>query len=376
MATSIPASQPVAIQRIAYVPFGLIVAIVLLRLATGWHFYREGTKKLAYNPETGEVTIAFSAEGMLRQAVGPMKSWIRKELPNFHNWQNELATPWQSRPATPEEEEELEEWQKEYAARQKEAADQDEAPVFEFAPNLSYGKWATRVVEDWRATVEGVKAIEQLSDEQREAAEAALAARRTQLSDYLSSQGSAIVEWQHELWRLEQWKAAAGAQGIPFEQDRIAEKEAETTAASAAWIAQVRNIERGLNADLRRILNAEQLEDPEVVGQYDSLLADTKDVQLHRLNVAVTCLIIGVGVCLMLGLFTRLASLGGVAFLVSVIATQPPWVVGADSTVFYYQLVEIAGLLVLFASAAGRWAGLDFIIRALLGKCCGRKESF
>jgi uncharacterized membrane protein YphA (DoxX/SURF4 family) len=183
------------------------------------------------------------------------------------------------------------------------------------------------------------------------------------------------VEWQHELWRLEQWKAAAGAQGIPFEQDRIAEKEAETTAASAPWIAQVRNIERGLNADLRRILNAEQVEDPAVVAQYDSLLADKKDVQLHRINVAVTCLIIGVGVCLMLGLFTRLASLGGIAFLVSVIATQPPWVVGADTTVFYYQLVEIAGLLVLFASAAGRWAGLDFIIRALLGKCCGRKES-
>lgn len=349
----------------------VIVAIVLLRLATGWHFYREGTKKLAYNPATGEVSLAFSAEGMLRQAVGPVATWIRGELPNFHNWQNLLATPWQSRPTTPEEEQEFEQWQKDYAARQKAAEEKDEPPVFEYAPNLSYAKWGTQVVEDWRSTVEGVTAIEQLSDEQRKAAEAALAERRKQLSDYLAGEGTAIQEWQHELWRLEQWKAAAGAQGIPFEMGRIKEKEVETTAASAGWIAQVRNIERGLHADLRRLMNAEQVEDDAVLARYDSALADKKDLQLYRLNLAVTGTIIGVGVCLMLGLFTRVASVLGIAFLTSVIATQPPWVAGADTTVFYYQLVEIAGLLVLFASAAGRWAGLDFFIRMLLGKCCG-----
>ena len=371
MATTPPVPQPVAVRQVAYFPFAVIVAIVLLRLATGWHFYREGTKKLAYNPVTGEVSLNFSAEGMLRHAVGPVATWIREELPNFHNWEGLLATPWQSRPATPEEAKELQEWQQEYAARQKAAEEQDEPPVFEYAPNLSYAKWGTQVVEDWRATVEGVTAIEQLSDEQRKAAEAALVDRRTQLSDYLAGEGTAIGEWQHELWRLDQWRAAAGAQGIPFEKGRIQEKEAETTAASAGWIAQVRAIERGLHADLRRLLNAEQVEDAAVLAHYDSALADKKDRQLYRLNLAVTGTIIGVGVCLMLGLFTRLASVLGIVFLGSVIATQPPWIVGADTTVFYYQLVEIAGLLVLFASAAGRWAGLDFFIR----KCCGCKES-
>jgi uncharacterized membrane protein YphA (DoxX/SURF4 family) len=371
MATTTSAPQPVAVRQVAYIPLGLIVAIVLLRLATGWHFYREGTKKLAYNPTTGEVSLDFSAEGMLRHAVGPVGDWVRDELPNFHNWENLLATPWQSRPSTPEEEKELAEWQKDYAARQKAAADKDAPEVFEYAPNLSYAKWGTQVVKDWRATVEGIVAIEQLSDEQRKAAEAALVARRTQLSDFLAGEGTAIQEWQHELWRLEQWKAAAGSQGIPFEIGRIKEKEAETTAASAGWIAQVRNIERGLHADLRQLLNAEQVDDAAVVAQYDSALADKKDIQLYRLNLAVTATIIGIGVCLMLGLFTRLASLLGILFLGSVIATQPPWVVGADTTVFYYQLVEIAALLVLLASAAGRWAGLDFFLR----KCCGRKES-
>jgi uncharacterized membrane protein YphA (DoxX/SURF4 family) len=123
---------------------------------------------------------------------------------------------------------------------------------------------------------------------------------------------------------------------------------------------------------LRSLLNAEQAGDPAVNAQVDSILADAADVKLHRMNVAVTGLIIGIGVCLVLGLFTRLASLAGILFLGAVMATQPPWVEGANTTVFYYQLVEIAGLVVLFASAAGRWAGLDFFIRAALGKCCGR----
>lgn len=111
---------------------------------------------------------------------------------------------------------------------------------------------------------------------------------------------------------------------------------------------------------------------------YDSLLADKQGRNLHRMNVGITALIIGVGVCLMLGLFTRLAAVGGILFLCSVIAAQPPWIAaaaGPGPDPFLNQLVEIAGLLVLFTAGAGRWAGLDYFLRALTGRCCGRKES-
>jgi uncharacterized membrane protein YphA (DoxX/SURF4 family) len=357
-----------------YVPGGLILAIVILRVCTGWHFYREGTKKLATNPVTGKTTIWFSAEPMLKQAVGPLAPLIRQQLPNFHQWETKLAKPWVIRPTTDEEEAELAKWEKDYAARRKAAEDKGEEPPFEFSPHLSYSEWATQVAEDWKATVEAVKAIEGLSEEQEKAADEALEFRRQQLKDFLASEASEIVEWQHELSRLHDWEASAGPQGTPFETERIAEKRAETNAASGAWIAQVRSMELGLHRDLRSLLNAEQSADSAIDEQMDSILADAQDRQLHRMNVAVTGLIIGIGVCLVLGLFTRLASLAGILFLGAVIATQPPWVLGANTTVFYYQLVEIAGLLVLFASAAGRWAGLDFFIRAALGKCCGRGE--
>jgi uncharacterized membrane protein YphA (DoxX/SURF4 family) len=374
MATTTPVSEPVTVRRIAYVPLGLIVAIVLLRLATGWHFYREGTKKLAYNPDTGKVSLNFSAEAFLRNAEGPLRDTIRSQIPNFHNWEGLLAKPWQYRPTTEEEEKQLKEWQEEYAARRKAAEERDETPPYEFSPELAYGEWATRIVADWQDMVDGVKAVQGMSEEQQEAAQAAMDARRTQLSDYLASQASDIVEWRHELWRLEQMEASPGAETVPFEQARITEKRAETTAATAPWLAQVRAIERGLHEDLRDLLSAEQLEDATVNDAYDTLLADKEGRDLHWMNLAITGLIIGVGVLLMLGLFTRLAAIGGLLFLLSVMAVSPPWLVKAAGPIdpSYYQLVEMAGLLVLFASRAGQWAGLDFFIRALKRRCCGR----
>ncbi len=65
-----------------------------------------------------------------------------------------------------------------------------------------------------------------------------------------------------------------------------------------------------------------------------------------------------VGVLLILGLFTRFASLAAALFLCSVLLTQPFWVPGTTPT--YYQAIEMVACLVLFATCAGRIGGLDF----------------
>jgi uncharacterized membrane protein YphA (DoxX/SURF4 family) len=101
--------------------------------------------------------------------------------------------------------------------------------------------------------------------------------------------------------------------------------------------------------------------------------------ELHRLartDLIVTCVVIGVGVCLLLGLFTRVAAIAGALFLLSVMATQPPWVPGAMSPVpYYYQLVEFAACLFLAAVGAGRWAGLDFITGSIFRELWSRRRS-
>ena len=78
-------------------PLGVIVAIVLLRLVTGWHFYREGTKKLTYNPTTGERRVRSRPNHSSAAAVGPWADWFKRDLPNFHQWETLLVVP---RPAS------------------------------------------------------------------------------------------------------------------------------------------------------------------------------------------------------------------------------------------------------------------------------------
>ncbi|MEM7455443.1 MAG: TQO small subunit DoxD [Planctomycetota bacterium] len=69
-----------------------------------------------------------------------------------------------------------------------------------------------------------------------------------------------------------------------------------------------------------------------------------------------------VGVLLIVGLFTRFASIAGAGFLASVVATQPPWV--ADAAPTYYQSIELFALLVIFATCAGRCGGLDYFLHS------------
>jgi uncharacterized membrane protein YphA (DoxX/SURF4 family) len=346
----------------------VVVALVLLRLAIGWHFYRQGTEKLAYDPTTHEMRVAFSAEGFLKHAVGPLARAYHGMTPDFHSWPQLLATSAEAKPLSTADSERLAKWKAEYEGRRQEAAKKKEPVPVEFPPVGAYSAWAAQVSKDWQSLVDRFGKVRGVTEEQRKSAAAALDLRREQLAAYLEQEGPAIAEWQHELWRLHEWESLPDAASVPFEQKRISEKRAETASAGLAWVDQVRTIERGLVDDLKSSLTPEQQENGGVVAAIDKALTNPGEARLAKINLAVTCLVTGIGVCLLLGLFTRLASFAGILFLTSVILSQPPWTPGAELMVFYYQLVEIAALLVLAMSDAGRFAGLDFFIRAMFGK--------
>ncbi|HWC90098.1 MAG TPA: hypothetical protein VG433_10595, partial [Pirellulales bacterium] len=73
-----------------------------------------------------------------------------------------------------------------------------------------------------------------------------------------------------------------------------------------------------------------------------------------------------VGVCLILGLFARLASLVGALFLASIVLSQPPWLPSSAPT--YPQLLEMLALFTLATVPVGRWCGLDFFLHHLFGR--------
>jgi len=79
-----------------------------------------------------------------------------------------------------------------------------------------------------------------------------------------------------------------------------------------------------------------------------------------------------VGGCLILGLFTRLASLAGIGFVLLFYLCNPPFVgyfysipTEGSYLIVNKNLVEIGALLVILTTGSGQFAGLDRIVRAL-----------
>lgn len=333
-------------------------SLVLLRLAIGWHFYQQGTEKVAYDAEAGWFRVDFSAEPFLAQATGPLAGWYHAQVSNVHDWPTLLAVERENRPLAGDQ------------RAQARTEENGQSGLVEFPPSAPYYDWARRIADDWAAHVAELKAVPAFAEEQQAAADDALRMRLQQLADYLAGEADAIVEYQHDLWRLEKLRSAPEADGVPFYQQRTAAKEAETTRSAYRWINEVRRFEEQFREDLYGILSDKQRASAATMSAVDAAVVDPRQKRLETISAAAAILIITVGICLLLGFFTRLASFAGALFLLAVIASQPPWVPGAASTI--EQTVELAGMLVLAGTGAGRWFGLDFFTYALFGKCCRR----
>ena len=93
---------------------------------------------------------------------------------------------------------------------------------------------------------------------------------------------------------------------------------------------------------------------------------DQENSKLKVINLVIPWFDTIVGVLLIIGLFSRLASGAAAVFLASVIATQPPFVPGTPPMYFY--CIELAACLVIFATCAGRFGGLDFFLGSARSK--------
>ena len=90
---------------------------------------------------------------------------------------------------------------------------------------------------------------------------------------------------------------------------------------------------------------------------------DPKLGSLKTINMVIPWFDTIVGVCMILGLFTRFASLSAGLFLLSVCLTQPFWIPGTNPTYLYW--IEMTACFVIFGTLAGRMGGLDYIIHGL-----------
>ncbi len=82
-----------------------------------------------------------------------------------------------------------------------------------------------------------------------------------------------------------------------------------------------------------------------------------------------------VGAFLILGLFTRLASLAGIGFILLFYLCNPPLVgyfysipTEGSYLIVNKNLVELSALVVIFVTGSGRFAGLDRILHGLFAR--------
>ncbi|MCA9186552.1 MAG: DoxX family protein [Pirellulaceae bacterium] len=186
------------------------------------------------------------------------------------------------------------------------------------------------------------------------------------MDDYVKEKGSDIEKYLFEVERLRLAENNEGTRGVAkeveFQREWVVDKNRELRGSSKAWIADIEAYDDAYRGDLLALVNDENT---------SKVLPAKPNYSIKWIDRTVLYWTLGVGILLILGLFTRTASIAGALFLLSVLSTQPPWVKGAETTYWNYQLVELIALVFLAAIAAGRFGGLDFFIHHF---CCSPKK--
>jgi len=300
--------------------------LVILRLSLGCHFLYEGVWKIT-SPE-------FSAEPFLTEAKGPAAPYFYAMLDDIDG------------------------------RRRLQVARDDKGALVRDkngAPQVS----ADEYLEKWDTLKTKFVARYHLKNEQIVAADALARQYEQSLRSYLADNAEEIAAYFASLDRFEAEKARGG-NDAPYYKKRVWDKQQELRRKVRGWLSELDGMTGHFTMGLWRLLD----EDQQSLGYPTSGWNPLEWSRVEQIDFAVTYGLTAIGLCLMLGFFTRLAALGGAAFMAFVVATQPSWptiyppapaVVG-HALLINKDFIEMVALLTLATTAAGRWGGLDFYL--------------
>ena len=202
-----------------------------------------------------------------------------------------------------------------------------------------------------------------LSEEQRKAAEAALKLRSDEVKDFLAEKKADLDSYFNDLKRLEDAQQEP-SKTMPFQQKRNWDRQTALRAQLTSWAATLEGTYTEFEEELSDLRTPEQIKQGDIPLPVTALL--TQDNIVTYSNLAV-------GVCLIAGLFTRLAALGGALFLLPIVLAQPDWPglypapppSAGRTFLVSKEFVEMMALFMLATTRVGRWGGLDFFIHHL-----------
>ncbi len=297
--------------------------LVILRLCLGCHFLYEGVWKIKHHDE-------FTAEPFLTEAKGPASPLFYAMLPDIDGRQ-----------------------------RLTERDDKGQVRVSGKQDLAAAAEYHQRFVAHYG-----------LSEEQKTEAERELYRFQNSVDDFLAAHRAEILAHFKKL-DLHEANVAEGNDGTPHQQKRLWDKQQELRKEARQWCKDLDDMQVALQASLKAVLTSGQQAGGAMI-RWNPL----EWTRVEQINFAVTYGLTAIGLCLMLGFCTRLAALGGGAFMAFVVATQPSWptiyppappVVG-HALLINKDFVEMVSLFLLATTAAGRWGGLDVFLYRWLGR--------
>jgi uncharacterized membrane protein YphA (DoxX/SURF4 family) len=362
-----------------------VICVVLLRVVIGWHYFYEGVHK--FDP-----TADFSSKGFLGIAKGPAADIFYWMLPDINGTQRLVIGEIDVESKSVKDGKEIVKTEK-----------RKTFTVYEKAWDVYYQGFLKKYGLD---DVEAQKPDNKKADAPPPDAVQVKANQKYEVEliykRYLDSlrtgaelQEKEILASQASLARYRE-KVKSLPNDAAYEKKRRWDEMMKFRAEAERWISTLDNLGNALQSDLARVV------DPQLAGENGNIVTvpekawvpnPVAESQMRLLDLSVMFGLSAIGICLILGFCTRLASLGGIAFLVCVILTTwpvpgyyPPLPSSIGNFLFISKDgVELVGLMVLAVVGAGRWGGLDFYVWNCFGKkivgkwfsgccCCGKAK--
>jgi uncharacterized membrane protein YphA (DoxX/SURF4 family) len=278
-------------------------SIVLLRLAVGWHFFMEGQAKV----HEGN----FTSKAFLSAAKGPLAPLYHQAI-----------------------------WDYDGTIRLDKAKMTELLKSYETAAKDYYTFSGTQVEDAEKLTKGAIGQVEDVFDQWDE-------------DIFKFNQGrERVAQMNRDPTRL--FVASLRAQKEKIETDRLASVKPALSTIDKIVVAH--------QAKVNSLATDEQKKSKDGKGEVAPIAVErpgSSIFQSDSVDKIIPIFDMAIGICLMIGLLTRVASLAAAGFLFSVVLSQFPGFSGTAPT--YFQAVEALACVVLFSTDAGRFAGLDFI---------------
>jgi uncharacterized membrane protein YphA (DoxX/SURF4 family) len=307
---------------------------IILRMALGWHFLYEGVWKIENRKE-------FSAKPYLAEAKGPTAGFFYAMLPDLDGRERlsyvKITTA-------------------------------DGKPDVSFSGHYYLDRWE----EIQKKLVEQYK----IDEAQTQAAQKLHKQHKAWLDEYLKLNQDEMLGYFRSLDKLEQVKSG-GNNGAPYEQKRLHDRQQELRKQVDGWVKNLDQLDAHYQTAAWDLLESDQ----QAKGGYlnGHPWNPLNWTRMEQLNAMVTYSLTAIGLALIVGCCTRLAALGGAAFMGFIVLSQFPWptiypppppVVG-HALFINKDVIEFLALVLVASVPAGRWGGLDYFLYRLVGRRIG-----